>query len=153
MIFHLPTHTHAHTHARTHAHTHTHNRLTALCPGLPGWASTRRNIHPLTSILIIRHPINFLHPFTLTLKSVLEVIFIFIYDTEILTILHYYDLQQPPCSISISVLISLSYSIRQSVALVLCDACTQWAKNTNFQYTIHMQQFQKIWMFRKWSQN
>ena len=23
-------------------HTHTHTRLTALCPGLPGWASTRK---------------------------------------------------------------------------------------------------------------
>jgi len=33
-----------HTHARTHAHTHTHThtRLTALFPGLPGWASTRK---------------------------------------------------------------------------------------------------------------
>jgi len=26
----------------THAHTHTHIRLTALCPGLPGWAGTRK---------------------------------------------------------------------------------------------------------------
>ena len=26
----------------THAHTHTHTRLTALCPGLPGWAGTRK---------------------------------------------------------------------------------------------------------------
>ena len=26
----------------------THNRLMALCPGLPGWAGTRRNIHPFT---------------------------------------------------------------------------------------------------------
>ena len=25
-----------------------YNRFTALCPGLPGWAGTRRNIHPLT---------------------------------------------------------------------------------------------------------
>jgi len=25
----------------THTHTHTHTRLMALCPGLPGWASTR----------------------------------------------------------------------------------------------------------------
>jgi len=32
--------TQAHTHARTHTHTHT--RLTALCPGLPGWAGTRK---------------------------------------------------------------------------------------------------------------
>jgi len=31
-----------HTHARTHAHTHTHTRLTGLCPGLPGWAGTRK---------------------------------------------------------------------------------------------------------------
>ena len=40
------THTHARTHARTHAHiharTHTHIRLTALCPGLRGWAGTRK---------------------------------------------------------------------------------------------------------------
>ena len=26
----------------THTHTHTHTRLTALCPGLPRWASTRK---------------------------------------------------------------------------------------------------------------
>ena len=26
----------------THTHTHTHTRLMALCPGLPGWASTRK---------------------------------------------------------------------------------------------------------------
>ena len=32
--------THVRTHARTHVHTHT--RLTALCPGLPGWARTRK---------------------------------------------------------------------------------------------------------------
>ena len=37
-------------------HIHAHNCLTAFCSGLPGWASTRRNIHPLTPILIIRHP-------------------------------------------------------------------------------------------------
>ena len=36
-------------------HKHTHSRLTALCQGLPGWAGTGRNIHPLTPILIIRH--------------------------------------------------------------------------------------------------
>ena len=37
---------------------HTHNHLTTLCPGLPGWAGTRRNIHPLTPILIIGHPLS-----------------------------------------------------------------------------------------------
>ena len=35
--------------------THTHNRLTVLCPGLPGRAGTRRIIHPLAPILFIRH--------------------------------------------------------------------------------------------------
>ena len=35
-----------------------HNCLTALCPGIPGWAGTRRNIHPLTSILITKHPLS-----------------------------------------------------------------------------------------------
>ena len=32
-------------------HKHEHSRVTALCPGLPGWAGTRRNIHPLTPII------------------------------------------------------------------------------------------------------
>ena len=36
-------------------HTHTHNRLTAFGPGLPG---TRKNIHQLTPILIIGHPLS-----------------------------------------------------------------------------------------------
>jgi len=30
------------------------NRFMALCPGLPGWASTRRNIHPSTILIIIQ---------------------------------------------------------------------------------------------------
>jgi len=45
----------------THTHTHTHNRFTALwilsfCPGQPGWTGTRRNIHPLTPIVVINRP-------------------------------------------------------------------------------------------------
>jgi len=35
-----------------------HYCFMALCPGLPGWASIRRNIHPLTPILIINHPLS-----------------------------------------------------------------------------------------------
>ena len=27
-----------------------------MCPGQPGWAGTRRNIHPLTLIVVINHP-------------------------------------------------------------------------------------------------
>jgi len=34
---------------------HTHNPLMALCPGLPVWPGNRRNSHPLTPILMIRH--------------------------------------------------------------------------------------------------
>jgi len=34
----------------THAHTHTHTRLTALCPGLPGWAGTRK-VKPIWILL------------------------------------------------------------------------------------------------------
>jgi len=30
------------------------DRFTALCPGLPGWASTRRNTHPPTILIIIQ---------------------------------------------------------------------------------------------------
>jgi len=46
--------------------THTHTtilRLCGICPGQPGWASTRRNIHPLTLIVVINHP-NLLSPST-----------------------------------------------------------------------------------------
>jgi len=55
--------THARRHARTHAHTHTHTHTTILwlsgfCPGQPGWAGTRRNIHPLTPIMVICHPLS-----------------------------------------------------------------------------------------------
>ena len=28
------------------------------CPGQPGWASTKRNIHPLTPIMVINHPLS-----------------------------------------------------------------------------------------------
>ena len=41
--------------ASTHTQTHTTIlRLCGICPGQPGWASTRRNIHPL--IVVINHP-------------------------------------------------------------------------------------------------
>jgi len=43
------------------AHTHKlHNRFTAFgfCPGQPGWAGTRRNIHPLAPIMVINHPLS-----------------------------------------------------------------------------------------------
>jgi len=36
-----------------------------VCLALPGWASTRRNIHPLTPILIIDHPLSVLPPSTM----------------------------------------------------------------------------------------
>jgi len=38
------------THAHAHAHTHTHTRLTALCPGIPGWAGTRK-VKPIWILL------------------------------------------------------------------------------------------------------
>ena len=47
---------HKHKKQSSTTHTHTHSRFTALCPGLPGWAGTRRNIHPLTPLLLINHP-------------------------------------------------------------------------------------------------
>ena len=40
----------------THTYTHTHTTVLQHCPGLPGWAGTRRNIHPLTPLLLINHP-------------------------------------------------------------------------------------------------
>jgi len=39
--------------------THTYTTvlwLFGFCPGQPGWAGTRRNIHPLTLIVVINHP-------------------------------------------------------------------------------------------------
>jgi len=37
------------------AQVHNNNdRFTAVCPGLPGWAGTRRNTHPPTILIIIQ---------------------------------------------------------------------------------------------------
>ena len=36
--------------AAAHTHTHTHTRLMALCPGLPGWAGTRK-VKPIWILL------------------------------------------------------------------------------------------------------
>ena len=54
-----------------HTHTHTHNRC-GFSLEQPGWASTgtRRNIHPLTLIVIINHP-NLLPPST-TIHGILS---------------------------------------------------------------------------------
>ena len=35
-------------------HNNNNNHFTALCPGLPGWAGTRRNTHPPTILIIIQ---------------------------------------------------------------------------------------------------
>jgi len=62
--------------ATSHTHTHTHTtvlRLSGLRPGQPGWAGTRRNIHPLTPIMVISH--------SFSASSI------------------YYDPWHPPCSI------------------------------------------------------
>jgi len=60
--------------SRTSPHTHTRTQpFNGPCPGLPGWAGTRRNIHPLTPIFVTRHP--------LWTSSV------------------YYDPRHPPCSV------------------------------------------------------
>ena len=56
--------------ARTHTHT-TVLRLCGICPAQPGWAGTRRNIHPLTLIVVINHP-NLLSPST-TNHSILHI--------------------------------------------------------------------------------
>ena len=52
---------------KTLAQMHTHKRLMALCPGLPGWAGTRRNIHPL------------IHPFPQPLSRS-SLVFLLIWD-------------------------------------------------------------------------
>jgi len=40
------------------ATTTTISQLSGLCPGQPGWAGTRRNIHSLTPIVVINHPLS-----------------------------------------------------------------------------------------------
>jgi len=44
----------------------TNNCFMALYPGLPVSASTRRNIQPVTPIMIINYPSDQLHPSTTT---------------------------------------------------------------------------------------
>ena len=41
-----------------HARTHTLYYSSGFCPGLPGLAGTRRNIHPFTPIMVISHPLS-----------------------------------------------------------------------------------------------
>ena len=43
------------THTHMHTHTHTHNDFMALCPGLRGWAGSRRNTHPPTILISFFH--------------------------------------------------------------------------------------------------
>ena len=41
-------------HQTMYSDNNNNNHFTALCPGLPGWASTRRNTHPPTILSIIQ---------------------------------------------------------------------------------------------------
>jgi len=47
-------------HHELYTHIHTQHttvlRLFGFCPGQPGWAGTRRNIHPLTPVVVIKYP-------------------------------------------------------------------------------------------------
>ena len=54
----------------THRHT-TVLRLFGFCPGQPGWAGSRRNIHPLTLIVVINHP--YLLPPSTTIHGILPI--------------------------------------------------------------------------------
>ena len=58
------------------------NRFTALCPGLPGWAGTRRNTHPPTILIIIQSLYQLL--LSTTIHSILHVqitcLVIFLYN-------------------------------------------------------------------------
>jgi len=45
--------------------------LCEFCPGQPGWAGTKRNIHPLTLIVVISHP-SLLSPST-TIHGILRI--------------------------------------------------------------------------------
>jgi len=56
----------------THTHTHTTVLwLSGFCPVQPGWAGTRRNIHPLTPIVVI----SYLLPPFITIHGILPVQF------------------------------------------------------------------------------
>jgi len=51
--------TETHTHTQTHTDTRRHIlRLSGFCSGQPRWAGNRRNIHPLTPIVVMSHPLS-----------------------------------------------------------------------------------------------
>jgi len=102
---------------------YTHYRLMALCLGLPGWAGTRRNIHPLTPILFIRHPYQL--PPSTTIYSILLVQF------TCLTVLFHNLSPGPLWSFSLS---EAQYTMRQkknqfSFVSIYFNA---WPKLVNF---------------------
>ena len=56
--------------------TYTHTtilQLSGFCLGQPGWAGTRRNINPLTPIMVISHPL--FAPASVTIRGILSVQF------------------------------------------------------------------------------
>ena len=62
---------HGHMLSTTTTTTTTVLRLFGFCPGQPGWASTRRNIHPLTPIVVIKYP--YLLPPSTTIHDILPI--------------------------------------------------------------------------------
>jgi len=55
-------------------YTQTHTtilRLCGFCPGQPGWAGTKRNIHPPTPIVVIKYP--YLPPPSTTIHGILPI--------------------------------------------------------------------------------
>jgi len=60
-----------HAQIRWYTHNTTILRLCGFCLGQLGWASTRRNIHPLTPIVVIKYP--YLPPPSTTIHGILPI--------------------------------------------------------------------------------
>jgi len=50
-------------------------QLSGFCPGQPGWAGTRRNIHPLTPVMVINHPLSTVLPPSTAIHDIFRVQF------------------------------------------------------------------------------
>jgi len=126
-----------------HTHTHTHTSATILwlfgfCPGQPGWTSTRRNIHPLTLIVVINHP--YLLPPSTTIHGILPIqsslFTVFLHITFFINFFQIYCKITPGCNLCWVMKLNNACAITESLSyiFVVIGALTSESRHKRDQY-------------------